>query len=373
MGDDRLTMARAAARPLWLATPSRYAGRSVRHARWLLALLALLLLAALAFPNDAASRASAAAATAEILAEGVVEDVRHGADYYTASVQAARSAESPLPSGLAVRLPTLAVLQARVDPITAALLLYALALATIFAWWKRLGDILPGARARFAAALLAAVGTTSALLGQTVALPDLWAGLLIALSLASRRPGRWLTAAALGLSAALIRETAALYLALMMVVALLERQRREAFAWGAALAVFAIAMAVHAQAVAATLGPLDRSVVPWGGAPGFGYAVQAIVAATALSLLSPTLGALAVALALAGWCAWKDPLATRVLATIVAQLVLMALLGGADGAHWAFLIAPLVPIGLVFVPDALRDLTRAALDRRRITVTRTAA
>jgi len=34
------------------------------------------------------------------------------------------------------------------------------------------------------------------------------------------------------------------------------------------------------------------------------------------------------------------------------------------------MVAPLSLIGLAFVPDALRDLFRQALDRRRITVTK---
>ena len=43
-----------------------------------------------------------------------------------------------------------------------------------------------------------------------------------------------------------------------------------------------------------------------------------------------------------------------------------------DTFDWALLVAPVFLVGLVFVPDALRDLVRQALDRRRITVTRIA-
>lgn len=335
----------------------------------------MLLLVSLASQGSTGSIAAGAGASdqpTEIMYDGIVQDIRHGADYYSAAAQTLRSAGAPLHPFLAIRLPTLSVAQAQVGQVTSALLLYALALLTLFAWWNRLGEALTARRVRVVAVLLAATGVTSAIFGQLLATHDLWAGLIIALSLASRRPGHWVTAAALGLSAALIRETAALYAGIMMILALLEGQRREAAGWAAVLAIFAVVVAFHAQAVAVMVGPLDQPSPAWTGAAGFGFAVQAIAAATAWSLVPPAIGAVIVTLSIAGWSAWRDPLATRALATIAAQLLLMSFLGGPDKLHWAFLIAPIVPIGLVFLPDALRDLSRAALDRRRITVTRTA-
>ncbi|MCD2316992.1 hypothetical protein LQ954_12620 [Sphingomonas sp. IC-11] len=369
-------MTRAAARPLWLATPSRYAGRSRLHARWLLALLALLLLVSLASPGNPGSAAVSAGSAdqpTEILYDGIVEDIRHGADYYSAAAQALRSAGAPMHPFFAIRLPTLSVAQAHLGQVTSALILYVLAVLTLFGWWNRLRAALPARRVRIVAVLLAATGVASAILGQLVATHDLWAGLIIALSLVSRRPGHWVTAAALGLSAALIRETAALYAIIMMILALLEGQRREATGWAAVLVIFAVIVAFHAQAVAGIVGPLDQPSPAWAGAAGFGFAIHAIVAATAWSLIPAAIGALVVTLSIAGWSAWRDPLATRALATIAAQLLLMSFLGASDKVHCAFLIAPIVPVGMVFLPDALRDLSRAALDRRRITVTRTAA
>ncbi|SEI84143.1 hypothetical protein SAMN05428950_101356 [Sphingomonas sp. OV641] len=369
-------MARAAARPLWLAISSRYAGRPRRNARWLLGLLALLLLASLAVQGSDTAPSPMAESSiqgTEILLQGVVEDIRHGADYYTATAQTLRAMGAPVNSLLVFRLPTLGVLQAAISPVAAALLLYGLALATLLVWWRRLQSVFSSSRARVVAVLLAAIGMMSAILGHLLAMHDLWAGLLIALSLASRLPGRWITAAALGLSAALIRETAVLYLSVMMILALLEGQRREAIGWLAALSLFATVLAFHAQAVAQAVGPAAEASTGWIGAAGFGFAVQSVVATTALSLAPAVIAALAAVLAIAGWSSWRDPLATRALTVIVVQLLVMTFFGTPDRVHWSFLIAPIVPIGLVFVPDALRDLARSALDRRRITVTRTAA
>ena len=84
-----------------------------------------------------------------------------------------------------------------------------------------------------------------------------------------------------------------------------------------------------------------------------------------LALAAPLVGA-----ALVGWAAWRDPLATRVLATLVAYGAVLAVAGRVDTFYWGLLTAPVLLVGLVFAPDALRDLWAAALDTRRITVTR---
>lgn len=308
----------------------------------------------------------------DLLYEAIVDDLRHGAEYYTAAANALRSSGYPLRPFVAFRLPTLAIVQSWVSPVAAALLLYTLALVTLWAWWKRFGDAFTRARPRMIASLLAAAGMASAIQGELAAFHDIWAGLLIALSLAVRRPGRWVTAVAIGLCAMLIRETAALYVAIMAGVALVEGERREAGGWIAALGILAIVVVLHAQAVAGVVRPLDQPSPGWSGMLGFGFGIKALVLTTAAALLPAALGALLAGLSLAGWAAWRDPLATRALATLIGYVLLLSLFGRTDTFYWAFLVAPIAFVGLAFVPDAIRDLLPAALDRRRVTVTRTA-
>ena len=49
---------------------------------------------------------------------------------------------------------------------------------------------------------------------------------------------------------------------------------------------------------------------------------------------------------------------------------LLGVAGRVDTFYWGLLVAPVLLVGLAFVPDALRDLLAAALDKRRITVKR---
>lgn len=367
----------AAARPAlrWLAQPSRYARIAPARARLALGLLALLLLVSLSAlwssPLSTARTETGQGPDRQrdvLLYESIVGAVGHGGEYYAVTAEKLRQGNYPLRPFVTFRLPTLAVAQAHVPPVAIPVLLYLLATATAFAWYRRLVQALRGWPTRFAALLLLAAGMI--VFFQTTLWPfhEIWAGLLVALSLALRRPGRWIDAAAIGLAAALVRETAAVYLLLMAAIAWREGARREALGWLFALALFAGALGAHAIAVGKVVTALDAVSPGWSGMLGPGFFVTAIGASTALMILPLALQALLIGLALFGWTAWRDPLATRATALLAAFLVLLALFARADTFYWALMVAPFLLTGLAFAPDGLRDLFGAALDRRRLRV-----
>ncbi len=76
-------------------------------------------------------------------------------------------------------------------------------------------------------------------------------------------------AIAIGLAAAVIRETAGLYLIVMLAMALVEGRGREAIGWAIACALLAAVLALHAHAVAAFVRPLDPVSPGWSGQLGF--------------------------------------------------------------------------------------------------------
>jgi hypothetical protein len=177
-------------------------------------------------------------------------------------------------------------------------------------------------------------------------------------------------AVAFGLVAVLIRETAGLYLALMAAIAWIEGDRREALGWAAAIGVLAVAVGLHAHAVAQVVRPLDPASPGWSGLLGFGFFVRTMTISTALGLAPLWLAAPLVGLAVFGWAAWRDPLGLRVLAVTAAYALVLALFGRTDTFYWGLLVAPTLLVGLAFALDGVRDLVVGALDRRRITVTR---
>ncbi|ATY34309.1 hypothetical protein [Sphingomonas psychrotolerans] len=363
----------------WLAAPSRFAGLRKSRARLAIGALVLLLLAcltALTVPDPAAVSTSPATSQSDqtdlMVYEKIVAGVRGGGDYYTVATDALRAGGYPLRPFLTVRMPSLAVVQAALPDWGPAALLYLLAGYVGMVWGLRLGDALPRALPRIAALVLLIGSMLAFLQADLAAFHEIWAGLLIAVSLGLRRPGRWLEPVAFALVAMLIRETAALYVLVMLAMAWLEGERRETAGWLAALLLFAVALAAHAHAVAGVTGPHDPASPGWSGLLGFGFFVKSLSLATALQLLPLAAAALVVGLCLFGWAAWNDPLGLRMLVILTAYAALIGIFARVDTFYWALLVAPIFLAGLVFVPDGLRDLLRPTIDRRRITVTRVA-
>lgn len=357
------------------AAPTRFAALGPTQARIVLALVALLLVACLGAVDSPGPRPSVPVAAGDggtdlLLYQGIVAGVRQGGGYYEVAAQAQRLGHYPLKPFFTMRLPTLAVVEASLPPAVVRALLLLLCAATVVAWTLRLRPALGRPVPVAVAGVLALAGLTVNLDPAQVVFHEVWAGPLIALSLALRRPGEWLPAVALGLSAMLIRETALLYALVMLAAAAYEGQRREAIGWGAAIAVFGLVLAAHARAVWLVAGPLDLASQGWNGLQGFGFFVRLATISCAFDLVPQWLASILVAGALLGWAAWRDPTGLRALATIAGYAAAISLFARSDHFYWALIATPLLPIGLVFSVDALRDLVAAAMPTRRITVTR---
>ncbi|QKR99961.1 hypothetical protein F9288_10185 [Sphingomonas sp. CL5.1] len=369
-----------AAAGIRLAAPTRFAGLSNRAARIVLALAALLLLLACysvidapgpRLASDAAGESGAAGGmTDRMLYENIVSDIRYGDNYYTATATELRRGHYPLRPFITFRLPALAVIQAWLPQWLSPLLLYALVAAVVLAWMVRLRTVFTGPLPTAMALLLLAGGLVACVQPMLLVFHEIWAGLLIALSLAIWRPGRWIESVSIGLAATLIRETAGLYLGLMFLLALVEGDRREALGWFIAATVLAVVVAFHAHAVAMVVRPLDTPSPGWMGMLGYGFFVKSLASATVLVAVPGAIAALLVTMGLYGWASWRDPTALRVLVTLTGYATLIGIFCRADTFYWVMLPAPLMLVGLVFVPCGLRDLIAAALDTRRITVTR---
>lgn len=360
--------------PLWLTTPTRYAGLSRPRAWWAVAALALLIalaLTALAVPYPTDPTPGQAATASDLgMYETVIAGLRGGGEYYALTADALRAGNYPLKPFVTFRLPAHAVVQAAVPPLVSRLLLMALAIGVAVAWWRRIVPQLTRASARLALTILLAAGLMAFVQADLVAFHEIWAALLLALALVLRTPKRWVPSVAIALVAMLVRETAALLPLVMAAFAWREGARREAAGWCLSLLALFAALVAHASAVAQVVGPLDPASPGWSGLLGPGFFVRALAASTALDAVPLMLAAPLVALALFGWSAWRDPLAGRAATLFAGYAIAIAFFARADTFYWALMPAPVLLVGLVFAPDALRDLAAVLLDRRRIRVQR---
>lgn len=364
-----------AGRPIWLAGPTRFAGLDRVRARIGLALFALLLAACLTAigtpgPQSSGPADTPGAQTDLLLYQSIVEGVRQGDTYYAVAAQAQRLGHYPLKPFFTMRLPTLAVVEAALPPAVVPSLLMLLCLATVIVWVLRLRRVLTGPVPAAVAGALVLGGLYVHLDASLVVFHELWAGPLIALSLALRRRGEWLSAVALGLCAMLIRETALLYVAIMAAAAAYTGERREALGWLSSVALFAVVLAAHAHAVALVSGPLDLASQGWSGLQGFGFYVKLATISCGLDLVPQWLASLLLGTSLLGWVAWRDPTGARGTMMLGGYAALISFCARPDNFYWALITTPVLLLGLVFAIDGLRDLVGASLGTRRITVTR---
>jgi hypothetical protein len=335
----------------------------------ILVLLAALIALGVALPAPRLSAGQGAHAPQGInvpLYSGIIERVRAGQPYETAAVAAQRTGGFPLRPFVTVRPPALALIMARLpDLATANLLMRLLAIAVLAAWTIRLAPVGRGRLWLAWSPLVVFTGVAWAIPGLTFGLfHECWAGLLIALSLALRTDRRFLAAVAVGLLAAAIRELAMPYLLVMAALALTERRRGEALAFGAALGVSLAALALHAAAVLSLTGPHDLASPGWVKLGGWPFVIATARWNLLALLLGKTAAAAIVPVALAGALARTDAMGLRLAALLIGYTLGFMVIGQPNDFGWGFVVAPLMGIGMALSPLALGDLWHSAIHPR---------
>lgn len=356
------------------ATASRWASLDRQRAIGLvLILVALLIAASLGAATSGSDVAPIAAPSTEaahppnhdlILYQTISNRVAAGEDYYVAAADELRRGGYPLKPFVAFRLPTLAMAAAWLGRPGLLILQWSLFAAMLAVWWVRLDGQFADRGRRISAVMLAAAGVAVAATGRYLYLHEVWAGALIALSLALHRPGRWgwsLAAAALALA---IRELSLPYVLLMAALALWRRDWREFTGWAAIVLLFGLVMMWHQAAVAAVVLPSDPASPGWAALGGWAGMLRTFYLAGPLRWLPAMVAAPIIIFALFGWASWKS--ATGLAATLMYSGYGLAfmLFGRANNFYWGLMVAPAFLVGLAFLPRACSDLARAIEPRR---------
>ena len=351
-------------------TASRWAGLDRNRALIVGFLLVAALVAAI-WASSIEARGPASTRTASVgatsranadltLYRAIVDRVDAGEGYYEAAADELRRGNYPLKPFLAFRLPTLAIATAWLGRPVMMALQFTLFAAMIWGWWVRLDRQFADRGRRISGTMLAAAGIAVALSGRYIDLHEVWAGTLIALSLALHRPGRaaWsIGVAALALS---IRELALPYVLLMGALALWRRNWKEAAGWAGLVILFLIAMALHANAVADLVRPGDPGSPGWLTLDGWSGFLRTYHLAGPLRWLPAELAAPLIILALFGWASWKSETGRAGTILYAGYAIAFMLFGRANNFYWGLMVAPAFLVGLAFVPRALSDLASAA-------------
>ncbi|MGE3692604.1 MAG: hypothetical protein AB7F98_14620 [Novosphingobium sp.] len=294
------------------------------------------------------------------LYDRAIERIARGENYYDFIVEEHRKANYPVRPGLAVRLPTLAYVEAWIGLPGQFAAAIALMLATIWAWWRRLGTEPGGKRYQAIGTALIFVGTSLGLNRYFFVLHELWAGMLLALAFGLHRPGKWgwsLAAAALALA---IREHSLPFVLLMAAMAFWRRDWKEGAAWSGLAAVFLAGLAWHLGMVSAQTLPSDPLSPSWLTFRGLSGWLSNVVLSSNVRFLPHWLAGPAVILMVFGWSGWKTAAGEFGTLLFLGYGLLFMIAGRGDNFYWGAAIAPAMFLGLAFAPASANSLLRAA-------------
>ena len=357
---------------------NRFATWSMRDARLaLFAFLAILIASAFVPVQQNASGVSTRSLT-QVLTEDqaperardedlalydrAIERIRHGENYYDFIVEEHRRTQYPVRPGVAVRLPTLAYIDAWLGLPGQIAAAFALMTAVLLAWWKRLGEEAPDSRKRLLAFAFLMIGATLGLTRHFFVLHELWAGMLLALSFGLHRPGKWgwsLAAAALAVA---IREHALPFVLLMAALAFWRRDWKEGSAWSALVLAFLAALGLHLHIIAQQVLPSDPYGQRWMYLRGLSGWVSNVALSSNLRLLPDRVVGPIIMLAMLGWATWRRPAGQFGFLLYAGYGLLFMIAGRPDTYYWGVIVAPAVLVGLAFAGPGLRALLVAATD-----------
>jgi hypothetical protein len=244
-------------------------------------------------------------------------------------------------------------------------------------------------------------------LGDLYVMPELWAGVLIALSLCAYGIGRPKLGMGFGLIALFVRELALPYCLLCAGMALLRYvnlkknkvvtkgdspifasqvgtkgdspifasqklgQSPEMLGWAIGLTAWLIFWGWHWWNVSGMIGPEALSHKQgWIRFGGAGFVLATAQMNAYLLLLPPWVAAMYFAFAMFGLGGWHTALGTRIGLTVCLYALFFAVVGQDFNQYWGSLIAPLLCFGAVRFPCSMRDLCRVAgisPGRRKVT------
>ncbi len=194
-------------------------------------------------------------------------------------------------------------------------------------------------------------------LNDIYVMPVVWAGVFIALSICLYAMDLRAWAFGAGLSALFIRELAAPYCVICLLLAMKDRKNREVMAWLAGFALYAIFFGWHVVQVQSLIGANEPvRATSWLQFGGAAFVISLAQMNAFLLLLPQWVTAIYLVLALIGFAGWNTATGQRAGLTACAFIVIFAFIGQPINQYWGSLIAPLLCFGVARSPACLADL-----------------
>ena len=290
--------------------------------------------------------------------QAIVAKIHAGENYYSAAGYELRRMGYATASVFNWRLPLLAWFLGKLpSPIIGRATIFLLALLLLYLWLKvfQQNEFSPG-QIVFGGLLLAGPLIYSVIPGPFL-MHEFWAGTLILLSLALYAHRWHNTSVLVGLTALFLRELALPFVLVMLVLALVDRRRREAMLWFCGILIFGVEFLFHWTLVTRLITENDKVLQGgWIAFGGWPFVLNTAQMHPFLVLAPAWMTAVVVPISLLGLLGQRSDWGTRLTCTILVYMLAFAVVGRPFNAYWGLMYAFLVPIGLVQAPRVISRL-----------------
>ncbi len=290
----------------------------------------------------------------------VIDRLRAGEDYYTALGTELRSDNYPAKSVFNWRTPAHLYAIAALGLPAASLLLKLLALGAV------LGTALVLSRTSVVAAVLgtfAQLGAVAtAFQSRAAAIPDLWAGVFIALALCAYFDRVWAAGALLAVAALFVRELSAPVCIVCGLLALRSRRRTETIVWALAALAYAAYFGWHASEVWSHTRSEDLAhTESWLRWNGLTFLLSTVAVNGWFQFVPRWTIVFFVTAALAGAAARE--MVPQCRGSLLTYAALFTVAGLPFNYYWGFITAPIWAFAIAFTPQGMTRLLRMAGSR----------
>jgi hypothetical protein len=290
----------------------------------------------------------------------ILERVRAGEGYYKVVGEELRARGYGVRPFFNWKLPTLTYLLAIMPSMqTGKFLLIILTIISLILWLKLLANKGGFYMALVGALLLSGVAACS-ITRAGYLFYEMWAGVLIALSIAAYKHNRPISIAS-GLLALFIRELTLPFAVIMLALAYKDKRRKEVIVWLIGILVFFIYLAIHAKIVSGLITDTDRKSISWFQFGGWQF-ILSTSKWTLFTYKTPWWGkSIIIPLAILGLAGWRNEVGIRAFLTMSAYICAFLIVGRDNNYYWGFMYVSLMPLGLAHAPPCLLDLFKSGL------------
>ena len=287
-----------------------------------------------------------------------MEKIHAGESYYSAAGHELRSMGYTTASVFNWRLPPLAWFLGKLPSLrTGQIIAFILAITTLLFWMTVFHRNKYTLWQVFLGGLIISGPVIYSLVPGPFLSHEFWAGTLIALSLAVYALGWRYASIIAGLAALFLRELSLPFVFIMMCLAYIEGQRREALIWLIGIVGFGGELLIHWSIVSKLI--TENDIVLQGGWIVFGgwpFVLNTAQMHPFLLISPPWVAAIILPLSLLGLAGWRGSSGIRIACTVGIYVLAFMIVGRSFNIYWGLMYAFVMPLGLLHAPYVLKKL-----------------